>query len=324
MAEVTLHFENARAIQALYAGDAGNLDLIQNTLGVKLTTRDGWVKLVGKAAGVEKAKQLFNQLHLAREKGVPIRKHEFRYALQLVDSGEADGLQKILSERLSISPRKNAIVPKTVGQREYVDMIRSKDVTFGVGPAGTGKTYLAVAMALHALKDNRVERIILTRPAVEAGESLGFLPGDMQEKLLPYLRPLYDAMHDMLDAEETQRYMDRGIIEIAPLAYMRGRTLSRSFIIVDESQNTSTEQMFMLLTRIGQDSKCVVTGDPTQVDLPHNRKSGLIEALQALTEVESVGIHYFKESDVVRHEVVGRILAAYRNHRGFKNTSMSL
>jgi phosphate starvation-inducible PhoH-like protein len=198
------------------------------------------------------------------------------------------------------------------------------DLIFGVGPAGTGKTFLAMAMAVAALKNEEVTRIVLTRPAVEAGEALGFLPGDLQEKIFPYLRPLYDALNDMLENEEIQRCMDKGIIEIAPLAYMRGRTLSRSFIILDEAQNTTTEQMFMFLTRLGQDSKCVITGDPSQVDLPYNRKSGLIEAMQALHGTEGIHFTKFDEVDVIRHELVQKIIRAYKAHRGEKTTSLTL
>ena len=196
--------------------------------------------------------------------------------------------------------------------------MQSRDITFGIGPAGTGKTYLAVALAVSALKQEKVSRIILTRPAVEAGEALGFLPGDLQEKILPYLRPLYDALYDMLEVEEIQKYMDRGVIEVAPLAYMRGRTLSQAFVILDEAQNTTTEQMFMFLTRLGHDSKCVVTGDRTQVDLPRNKRSGLIEAVEALNKVEGIAFQFFDETDVVRHRLVQAIVHAYREHRGLQ------
>jgi phosphate starvation-inducible PhoH-like protein len=196
--------------------------------------------------------------------------------------------------------------------------MQSRDITFGIGPAGTGKTNLAVALAVSALKQEKVSRIILTRPAVEAGEALGFLPGDLQEKILPYLRPLYDALYDMLELEEIQKYMDRGVIEVAPLAYMRGRTLSQAFVILDEAQNTTTEQMFMFLTRLGHDSKCVVTGDRTQVDLPRNKRSGLIEAVEALNKVEGIAFQFFDETDVVRHRLVQAIVHAYREHRGLQ------
>jgi phosphate starvation-inducible PhoH-like protein len=323
--EVTLHFENARAVQVLHAYDPANLRFLEAEMGVKVVTRDGWLKIEGSSEdAVVKARQLLEQLHLAREKGVRINQHSFRYAVGLVNQGLSEKLEKMLTDRISFSVKKEAIVPKTLGQMEYLDAIRKNIVTIGLGPAGTGKTYLAMAMAVQSLKNNLVNRIILTRPAVEAGESLGFLPGDLQEKLLPYLRPLYDALNDMLELEEIQRYMDRGIIEIAPLAYMRGRTLSQAFVIIDEAQNATTEQMFMLLTRLGQDSKCVVTGDPTQIDLPHHRKSGLVEAVQALQGVPGICLHQFHDADVVRHEIVSRIIAAYRQHRGQRNTSLNL
>ena len=205
---------------------------------------------------------------------------------------------------------------KTVGQKKYLDAIRNHDVTLGVGPAGTGKTYLAVAMALAALREGKVARIILTRPAVEAGEALGFLPGDLYEKIMPYLRPLHDALHDMLPADEIQKHTERGVIEIAPLAYMRGRTLNHAFIILDEAQNSTTEQMFMFLTRLGASSKAVITGDETQIDLPHHKHSGLLEAHRALQDIEGIAIIEFSKRDVVRHPLVQRIIAAYEEHRG--------
>lgn len=241
-----------------------------------------------------------------------------------VGQGGKVTLPDLQTAKIQISAKKPPIVPKTLQQKNYVESIKTHDLIFGVGPAGTGKTFLAMAMAVAALKNEEVTRIILTRPAVEAGEALGFLPGDLQEKIFPYLRPLYDALNDMLENEEIQRYMDKGIIEIAPLAYMRGRTLSRSFVILDEAQNTTTEQMFMFLTRLGQDSKCVVTGDPSQVDLPHHRKSGLTEAVQALHGTEGIAFTRFDEVDVIRHELVQRIIRAYKSHRGEKVTSMTL
>jgi phosphate starvation-inducible PhoH-like protein len=270
------------------------------------------------------ATSVFQQLHMAREKGVHIRKHEFRFALDSLKDPEGVKLPDLHAARIQVSPKKPPVIPKTAQQKLYIQAIRDHDMTFGIGPAGTGKTFLAMAMAISALKNEEVTRIILTRPAVEAGEALGFLPGDMQEKLMPYLRPLYDALFDMAEQEEIQRLMDKQIIEIAPLAYMRGRTLSRSFVILDEAQNATTEQMFMFLTRLGPDSKCVVTGDPTQVDLPHSKKSGLVEASQALRDVEGIAFCRFDEVDVVRHELVARIVTAYKAHRGVKTTSMTL
>jgi len=221
--------------------------------------------------------------------------------------------------KIVTSSRKAPIVARTLGQRNYVEAIQKNDIVFGVGPAGTGKTYLAVAMAVAALKKEQVNRIILTRPAVEAGEALGFLPGDLQEKITPYLRPLYDSLRDMLEAEEIERSVARQTIEVAPLAYMRGRTLGNAFIILDEAQNTTTEQMFMLLTRMGPGSKCVVTGDVTQIDLPANKRSGLVEALQALKNVPGISFVYFNERDVVRHELVRAVISAYQQHRSPAN-----
>jgi phosphate starvation-inducible PhoH-like protein len=225
-------------------------------------------------------------------------------------------LKDILGDRIHTSEKKPSVTAKTVGQKRYLDAIRRHDVTIGVGPAGTGKTYLAVAMALAALREGKVSRIILTRPAVEAGEALGFLPGDLYEKIMPYLRPLHDALQDMLPAEEIQKHTERGVIEIAPLAYMRGRTLNHAFIILDEAQNSTTEQMFMFLTRLGISSKAVITGDETQIDLPMHKHSGLLEAHRALRHVEGIAIIEFSKRDVVRHPLVQRIISAYEDHRG--------
>ncbi|HXM73629.1 MAG TPA: PhoH family protein [Chthoniobacterales bacterium] len=258
---------------------------------------------------------MFDQLEQARQKGVDIHKHEFSYALNSVAQSHEDNLSDVVSTKITTSPRKPPIVARSAGQRNYVEAIQKHDIVFGIGPAGTGKTYLAVAMAVAALKKEQVARIILTRPAVEAGEALGFLPGDLQEKITPYLRPLYDALRDMLEPEEIERLVARQTIEIAPLAYMRGRTLSNAFVILDEAQNTTTEQMFMLLTRIGPHSKCVVTGDVTQIDLPPNKRSGLVEALQVLKITSGIATVYFTERDVVRHELVRAIINAYQQHR---------
>ena len=318
MESVTLEFENARAAHALYGGDEKLLHELEGRLDVRVTARDGWLRIEGAKEGVAKAQKVFEQLDGARRSGVPVRRQDFRHALQAVMDGS--DLARMLDQRIQCSPRKPPIVPKTPGQNAYVQAIRENDITFGIGPAGTGKTYLAVAMAVSALKQEKISRIVLTRPAVEAGEALGFLPGDLQEKILPYLRPLYDALYDMLDVEEIQKSMDRGVIEIAPLAYMRGRTLAQSFVILDEAQNTTTEQMFMFLTRLGQDSKCVVTGDRTQIDLPRNKRSGLIEAAEALRHVPGISFQFFDERDVVRHPLVQAIIAAYRDHRGLQDS----
>jgi len=246
---------------------------------------------------------------------VDIQKHEFNYALKAVTEERDENLGDVVSTKITTSLRKPPIVARSANQRAYVEAIQKHDVVFGIGPAGTGKTYLAVAMAVAALKKEQVARIILTRPAVEAGEALGFLPGDLEQKITPYLRPLYDALREMLEPEELERALGRQTIEVAPLAYMRGRTLNNAFVILDEAQNTTTEQMFMLLTRIGLNSKCVVTGDVTQIDLPANKRSGVVEALQALKAVPGIATVYFTERDVVRHELVRAIIGAYQQHR---------
>ncbi|MGB8353525.1 MAG: PhoH family protein [Chthoniobacteraceae bacterium] len=312
----TLEFENARTLQALYANDIKLLKNLEDSLDVKVTTRDGWVRFEGKSEQVDRAKRVFEQLDHARQNGVTIRKPEFSFALRSVKENDKTSLSKLVETKIFTSPRKPPVMAKTEGQRAYIEAIRTHDMTFGIGPAGTGKTYLAMAMAISALKKEEVHRIILTRPAVEAGEALGFLPGDLQDKILPYLRPLYDALHDMLDMEEVQKYIDRGVIEIAPLAYMRGRTLNRAFVVLDEAQNTTTEQMLMFLTRLGADSKCVITGDHTQIDLPANKRSGLIEALNALKDISGIAFCHFEESDVIRHELVQSIIRAYKEYRG--------
>ena len=315
----TLEFESARALQALYANDLKLLKTLEDSLGVRVTTREGWVKLEGEPEQLDRAQRVFEQLEQARQKGVDIHKHEFSYALNSVTEARPDNLSDAVDVKIPTSSRKPAIVTRTHGQKNYVEAIQKHDVVFGIGPAGTGKTYLAVAMAVAALKKEQVNRIVLTRPAVEAGEALGFLPGDLQEKITPYLRPLYDALRDMLEPEEIERLVARQTIEVAPLAYMRGRTLANAFVILDEAQNTTTEQMFMLLTRIGANSKCVVTGDVTQIDLPSNKRSGLVEALQALKSVPGISMVYFNERDVVRHQLVRAIINAYQQHRSPAN-----
>jgi phosphate starvation-inducible PhoH-like protein len=273
------------------------------------------MKLEGDRSRVEKAQQVFQQLEQARQRGLDIQKHEFNYTLKAVTEERDESLGDIVSTKIVTSSRKPPVVARSANQRAYVEAIQKHDVVFGIGPAGTGKTYLAVAMAVAALKKEQVARIILTRPAVEAGEALGFLPGDLEQKILPYLRPLHDALREMLEPEEMERAIARQTIEVAPLAYMRGRTLSNAFVILDEAQNTTTEQMFMLLTRIGLNSKCVVTGDVTQIDLPANKRSGVVEALQALKNVPGIATVYFTERDVVRHELVRAIIGAYQAHR---------
>ncbi len=316
MAIETLHFENARLAQQLYNNDPRNLQAIEQQLEVKATSREGWIKLEGSPEALDRAKHLFLMLEESVNAGTPVRQRDFSHALNIVKNEGVSMLKDIMSDRIQTSDKKPSVTAKTVGQKKYLDAIRRHDVTFGVGPAGTGKTYLAVAMALSALREGKVSRIILTRPAVEAGEALGFLPGDLYEKITPYLRPLHDALHDMMPAEEIQKNTERGVIEIAPLAYMRGRTLNHAFIILDEAQNSTTEQMFMFLTRLGINSKAVITGDETQIDLPAQKRSGLLEAHRALRHIEGIAIIEFSRRDVVRHPLVQRIIAAYEEHRG--------
>ena len=311
----TLEFDNGRELQSLYGNDLRLLKQLEERLHVRVTTRDGWIRFEGPEEDVERACDVFHQLHTARGRGMAIGRTEFDNAIRSVLGDLDQELQAFSETQINTSQRRPPVVAKTEGQLAYLQAIRSREIVFGVGPAGTGKTFLAVAMGIAALKTDKVNRLVLTRPAVEAGEALGFLPGDLQEKIYPYLRPLYDALQDMLEPEELQRWMERGIVEIAPLAYMRGRTLNKAFVILDEAQNTTCEQMFMFLTRLGQESQCVVTGDTTQIDLPVNRKSGLIEALAALRDVEGIAFNQFQDVDVVRHPLVQSIIRAYRMHR---------
>lgn len=321
METLTLEFENARIAQSLYAGDPKLLKDLEARLGVRTTARDGWIRFEGEKPAINRARSVFDQLQTAAKQGVSIQRQEFLQALDSVSpNASAEPLSSLIETKIHCSPRKPPVVPRTTGQKAYLQSIQSHDITFGVGPAGTGKTYLAVACAVAALKQEKIKRIVLTRPAVEAGEALGFLPGALEEKILPYLRPLYDALHDLLEAEELQKLMDRNVIEIAPLAYMRGRTLGNSFVILDEAQNTTAEQMLMFLTRLGIGSKCVVTGDVTQIDLPRNKLSGLVEAVSALRDVQGIGMHFFSEKDVVRHPLVQSIVLAYKDHRGSRES----
>ena len=320
MTTETLHYESARAAQQLFNNDERNLRSLETELGVKAVTRDGWIRLEGEVDGVSRAKKVFQFLERSMQDGAAPRAREFAHAVGVVKHEGIEALDILFNSRIQTSSKKPIVTPKTAGQQRYVAAIREHDVTFGIGPAGTGKTYLAMAMAVAALKDGKVSRIILTRPAVEAGEALGFLPGDLQQKLDPYLRPLQDALRDMMPVDEMERNMERGVIEIAPLAYMRGRTLNQSFIILDEAQNTTTEQMLMFLTRLGFGSKVVVTGDPTQIDLPPQKRSGIVEAIRALDQVEGIALVQFEKRDVVRHPLVQRIVGAYERHRGTQQT----
>jgi phosphate starvation-inducible PhoH-like protein len=291
------------------------LPRIEKTFHVRLTARDTWLKLEGSDEDIARTTRFFESLRLARNSGAILREHTVLFALSAYKEGREEELDKISTSRLDVASKKPPVFPRTFGQWTYLEAIRLRDIVFGIGPAGTGKTYLAMAMAVSSLLRGEVSRIILTRPAVEAGENLGFLPGDLREKVLPYLRPLYDALYDMMDPEDIERNMTRGVIEVAPLAYMRGRTLNHAFVILDEAQNTTPEQMLMFLTRLGFDSKCVITGDLTQVDLPPSKTSGLLEARRTLANVEGIAIVEMSDDDVVRHSLVQKIIQAYREGR---------
>jgi phosphate starvation-inducible PhoH-like protein len=311
----TLYYQNPRHLHQLYCGREENLLAVEQAFNVKLATREDWLKIDGADAEIARAEGFFTFLNEGRQQGLTLRNMEFAQLLEGFARGEDSQMRRLFSEPLVISTNRKSIVPKTIGQKLYLQSIQRNPVVFGIGPAGTGKTYLAVAAAISALLKNQVQRIILTRPAVEAGEALGFLPGDLREKILPYLRPLYDAMNDMLDAEDVARLVEKGVIEIAPLAYMRGRTLSNAFIILDEAQNTTPEQMMMFLTRLGDDSRMVVTGDITQIDLPRPKQSGLLQVKHILREIAGIDFHYFTGADIVRHPLVQKIIEAYDRFR---------
>ena len=288
-----------------------NIRLIEKEYHVTLLFRDSELKITGDEEKVARAVRTIRSLLTLLGSGETLTEQNVRYCMRMVEEDSEERVQKLAGDCICITSKGKPIKPKTVGQRTYCDDIRNNTITIGVGPAGTGKTYLAVAMAVTAFRAQEVNRIILTRPAVEAGEKLGFLPGDLQQKVDPYLRPLYDALFDMLGAETYQRFVERGNIEVAPLAYMRGRTLDDSFIILDEAQNTTTEQMKMFLTRLGFNSKMVITGDVTQIDLPDGKRSGLKEAVRILRNVDDIAIFRFTEKDVVRHRLVQDIIRAY-------------
>lgn len=299
---------------ALFGIREENMALFGEELGVEIYAHGGEVNLSGKADKVALARLTLEKLLEIIQRGEAVDRTRIRYAIELAAEGKADRIGEIMRDVIAITNRGRQVKCKTLGQKQYVDAIKRNTCVFAVGPAGTGKTYLAIAMAVVALKNKDVERIILTRPAVEAGEKLGFLPGDLAQKVDPYLRPLYDALHEMTGLEAYQRLVERGAIEVAPLAYMRGRTLNDAFIILDEAQNTTSEQMKMFLTRMGMGSKMVITGDVTQIDLPSGKKSGLVEALEVLKGVEDIGIVMLSHRDVVRHELVQAIVRAYERH----------
>ena len=317
MNELTIHFDNASEASSVLVGGMGMLRKIEDGFDVKVTARDLWIKITGDSEDeVTRVARFINCLRHARMRGIDLRMHGFVYALNAFAEGREEDIVRLYNDQVVVGANKRAVSPRTFGQQRYLESVRHHNISFGVGPAGTGKTYLAMALAVANLLEGNVNRILLTRPAVEAGENLGYLPGDLHEKVQPYLRPLYDALHDMLDAEIIERHMDTGVIEVAPLAYMRGRTLNNSFIILDEAQNTTAEQMLMFLTRMGFNSKVVITGDPTQTDLPSSRISGLSEAVEMLDQVEDIGVVRLDDTDVVRHELVQKIIKAYRVGRG--------
>ena len=295
-----------------------NIKIIEREYGVGVAFRDSELKVSGEEENVQRAARVIKSLLTLLGGGEQLTEQNIRYCIRMVDEDSEDKLAKMAGDCICVTSRGKPIKPKTVGQRSYCDDIKNNTVTIGVGPAGTGKTYLAVAMAVNAFRAQEVSRIILTRPAVEAGEKLGFLPGDLQQKVDPYLRPLYDALFDMLGSETYMRYVERGNIEVAPLAYMRGRTLDDSFIILDEAQNTTPEQMKMFLTRLGFNSKMVITGDITQIDLPDGKRSGLKEAVRILKKVDDIAIFRFTEKDVVRHKLVMDIIRAYERTENSK------
>jgi len=311
MAEAKLTFDDNNLTRLLYGDLNKNLTTIEKTVGVSVKARGNELSLEGLQHEVDVAVVALKQLYELLKSGYPVYPSDVAYGLRILEGSAKANLKEIFLDRVYITANQRVVSPKSVNQKKYIDAIRNNDIVFGIGPAGTGKTYLAVAMAISALTASQVKSIILTRPAVEAGEKLGFLPGDMAQKVDPYLRPLYDALNDMLGRERVVEYIERGIVEIAPLAFMRGRTLNSAFVILDEAQNTSHEQMKMFLTRLGFDSKAVITGDITQIDLPGGKQSGLVEAARILKTIAGIGFCNFSDVDVVRHPLVQQIIRAY-------------
>lgn len=318
MAEKIIHVESFPEVSELVGTFDSNLSLLEREFGIEILNRGGELKLTGEESKIKAASDAIKGWMVLLEKGESLNDQNIHYGISMAEQGSVNELSKLMQNCICITSKGKPIKAKTIGQEKYVKAIRDNTVIFGIGPAGTGKTYLAVAMAVKAFKAKEIDRIILTRPAVEAGESLGFLPGDLQQKVDPYLRPLYDALFDMLGPDNFQRQVERGTIEVAPLAYMRGRTLDNSFIILDEAQNTTSEQMKMFLTRLGMNSKAVVTGDITQIDLPGGKKSGLKEVTHILKGIEGIESVNFTAKDVVRHHIVQEIVKAYDNY-GKKN-----
>ena len=314
MTETTISLTRTNDPQAIFGACDENLHLLQREYGVILTGRGADIHIGGEPEQIDKAAAALRLLEELAAKGQQLSEQTVRYVISMVADGEAESVRELDGDGILVTVSGKVVRPKTVGQKKYVEAIRKHTIVLGVGPAGTGKTYLAVALAVRAFKAHEVQKIILTRPAVEAGEKLGFLPGDLQDKVDPYLRPLYDALFDMFGAETFARHMEKGVIEVAPLAYMRGRTLDDAFIILDEAQNTTSEQIKMFLTRLGTGSKMVITGDITQIDLPEKRKSGLIEAMRVLRHIDDIATIKFSDKDVVRHKLVQDIIKAYENY----------
>ena len=309
-----MQIEQIEHVLVLFGNADQNIKIIEEHFGVNIVCRGTEVKITGESEAVSKAQRTIDTLLAMIQKDGNLSEQNIRYVMTLVEQGSEQSMVQMNNSCIAVTVKGKPIKPKTLGQKKYIDAIENNTITFGIGPAGTGKTYLAVAMAGRAFRDEQVSRIILTRPAVEAGEKLGFLPGDLQDKVDPYLRPLYDAMFDMMGPENFQRNMEKGCIEVAPLAYMRGRTLDDSFIILDEAQNTTPEQMKMFLTRLGFNSKAIVTGDVTQIDLPNAGRSGLIEAVKVLKNIDDIAIMKLTEKDVVRHKLVQDIITAYERY----------
>jgi phosphate starvation-inducible PhoH-like protein len=314
-----LEFSDNAITRTLYGDLNKNLQFIEQELGISLRPRGEVIQISGSAHDVRLAGSLLSQLYLLINKGYPVFRQDIAFGLKILESSPQASLEEIFFDKVYITSGNRIISPKSINQKHYIDAIRKNDIVFGIGPAGTGKTYLGVAMAASALANEQVRTIILIRPAVEAGEKLGFLPGDMAQKVDPYLRPLLDALADMLGREKTRELIERGIIEIAPLAFMRGRTLTNAFVLLDEAQNTTREQMKMFLTRIGFDSQAVITGDTTQVDLPRRSQSGLLEAEKIIRGIDGIKFCYFSKSDVVRHPLVQQIIKAYEDKESGRN-----
>ena len=317
--DVFLEFKSNRDLQLLFGRYDQNLKIIEKELNVRIIRTDEGIKISGDEHPARRTAELFHYLMTFVEKGRDVKKRDIVYALKIAEKDKDFDFKRLAKEKIEVSTKGGLITPKTKGQIEYVEAIKNHDIVFGVGPAGTGKTYLAMAMAVNALQKGLVRRIILTRPAVEAGENLGFLPGDMVEKVLPYLRPLYDALYDMMEHGQVEEYTLQGIIEVAPLAFMRGRTLNEAFVVLDEAQNSTPEQMKMFLTRLGFDSKAVITGDVTQSDLPSGEPIGLIEAEKVLKHIPEIKFIHLTSEDTVRHELVQKIIEAYERNQNNHN-----